>query len=219
MALSAEVAYRKVRSMIYRGRLQPGDRIVEADLAARLGVSHIPVRESLVRLASEGLVRRIPNWATFVEDVTPEDALEIYAMRLALEPPAARFAALRRPLRLLAQLRRLFDRMAVYREKSDHRRLDYADYRFHLAIIHASGAKRLIRAYEACHIRCLSYHSEGARAELAIRSYVYEHQQIIEAIVAQDPDAAERAAADHVRAAMLRIEGALGTRFEQWPRK
>jgi DNA-binding GntR family transcriptional regulator len=201
--------------MIYRGRLKPGDRLVETELAARLGLSHIPVRESLVRLTSEGLVRRVRNWATFVENFAADDALEIYAMRLALEPLATRMAAIRGGPRVAKRLQRLFDRMTIYREKQDHEKLDLADYRFHLTIVQASEVKRLIRAYEGCHIRCLSY-LRGNNGE--VNAYVREHQQIIKEIGAQRPDAAERVASDHVRGAMQRIEAALGTRFEDRPR-
>src|ERR1044071_2934301 len=88
-------AYKRLKSMIYDGRLQPGQRLVERDLSRTLAVSRIPLREGLIRLESEGLVRSVPNSATYVEDFSVTDVLEMYSMRLVLEPLAARLATSR----------------------------------------------------------------------------------------------------------------------------
>lgn len=218
MAFSSDFAYDKVCSMIYRGQLQPGDRLVEADLAARLGISHIPLRESLVRLESEGLVRRVPNWATFVENFVPADALEIYQMRLLLEPAATRLAAIRGDQRLVKRLHRLCDKMAEYSEKDDNQKLDEADYQFHLTIVRTSGLSRLIRSYESCHIRVLAVRSEdGQRQASAVSSYAREHRRIIGHIAAHRPREAERAAHVHVQKAMRKTELLFGFRLDDPP--
>ncbi len=216
MASTSDIAYEKVCSMIYRGQLQPGDRLVEANLAARLGISHIPVRESLARLENEGLIRRVPNWATFVEEFSPVDALEMYSMRLMLEPTAARLAAVHADSSLPKQLQRLCEKMTVYQEAEDDANLDEMDYRFHLAIVHASRHKRLIRAYENCHIRVLSCHSKNLTPGLlAANSNARSHKHIIDHIAAKRPKAAERAAFEHVNKAMQLVESALGITLEE----
>jgi DNA-binding GntR family transcriptional regulator len=63
--------YLRLKEMVISGRLKPGERLVERELSRRLSVSRIPLRESLVRLESEGLVRSVANTATFVEDFSP----------------------------------------------------------------------------------------------------------------------------------------------------
>src|SRR5437868_12853636 len=82
----SEKTYDKVKNMIYTGRLKPGQRLIERDLSRSFSVSRVPLRECLIRLESEGLVRKIFNTAKFVEDFSPRDVLEIYSMRLIIEP-------------------------------------------------------------------------------------------------------------------------------------
>src|ERR1035441_178942 len=91
--MASNKTYTKLKNMIYCGRLRPGQRLLEVDLSRSLSISRIPLRECLVRLESEGLVRRVPNSATFVENFSRVDVLEMYSMRMALEPLAACLAA------------------------------------------------------------------------------------------------------------------------------
>src|SRR5262245_46711306 len=95
--ISSEHTYQKIKSLIYKGKLGPGQELVERQLASRMKISRSPVRESLARLETEGLIRTIPNTATYVEDFPPQRVMEMYSMRLLLEPEASRLATLRRP--------------------------------------------------------------------------------------------------------------------------
>ena len=218
MAIISDHAYERLRSMIYRRQLRPGDRLVERDLAAKLGISRIPLREGLARLESEGLVRSVPNSATFVEDLAPADVLEVYSMRLLLEPTATRLATIRSGPQLVKQLQRICDQMTAQQAAQSFVKVDDLDYRFHLAIVHASGHRRLIRAYESCHIQVLASHVEDeALRLLPSHSTAAEHARIIECIAANRPAAAEKAASDHVRNAMCNKEKVLGVRFEDLP--
>src|SRR6185436_5207292 len=102
----SEKTYGKLKSMIYTGRLKPGQRLVERDLSRSFSVSRVPLRECLIRLESEGLVRKVAKTAKFVEDFSAKDVLEIYSMRLLIEPLAARLAAQKRTPALIRQLRK-----------------------------------------------------------------------------------------------------------------
>ena len=213
--MSADRAYEALRLMIYRRQLRPGDHLVERDLAAQLGISRIPLREGLARLESEGLVRSVRNAGRFVEDFAPVDVLEVYSIRLLLEPTATKLATIRSGSRLAKQLQQLCDQMTAYQAKQNYRKVDELDYQFHLAIVHASGHRRLIRAYESCHIQILASHLEEERLQLLpFDSTAAEHARIFESIAAGRPAAAEKAASDHVRNAMRTKEGLLGVQFE-----
>jgi DNA-binding GntR family transcriptional regulator len=214
----SEATYDKIRSMIYRRQLNPGDRLVERDLAAQFGISRIPLRESLARLEGEGLIRSQFKSGTFVEDFSPADALEIYSMRLLLEPTATRLATLRGGSRLLTTLQRLREQMTAEQSKQNFHKVDDLDYRFHLTIVQASAHKRLIRAYKGCHIRVLGLNEEYRELlQLPFDSTAAEHSRIMSAIEAGRPDIAEQAATDHVRNAMTRREDVLKVRFENLP--
>lgn len=89
----AEKSYRHIRHRISSGSLEPGMRLVNRTLAEEIGVSVIPVREALNRLASEGLVEQVPGAGVFVRNVDRNELDEMYVLRDALESCAAAEAA------------------------------------------------------------------------------------------------------------------------------
>jgi DNA-binding GntR family transcriptional regulator len=102
--------------------------------------------------------------------------------------------------------------MTAYAADGNLRRLDDADYRFHLAIVRASGHRRLLRAYESSPIAVLGLRSGYAHLRaLPPEATAEEHRRIVDAITGARPAAAQRAAADHVRRAAKLIERSLGS--------
>ena len=89
---SARIA-EAVRRAILSGEYQPGERIVQDDLAERYGGSRIPVREALRQLESEGLVRLVANTGAWVQSLTMAQCSEVYQTRERLEPPLLRHSA------------------------------------------------------------------------------------------------------------------------------
>ena len=83
----------KILHAIFRGEVHGGDRLVEAELAAKLGVSRTPVREALGELAAIGVIRLMPNRGAVVRPFGPEQILEFYHVRRLLEVEATRLAA------------------------------------------------------------------------------------------------------------------------------
>jgi DNA-binding GntR family transcriptional regulator len=169
----------------------------------------VPIRETLIRLKGEGLVRRVPFSATFVEDLLPRDVLEIYSTRLALEPLATRLAATHAPAKLVVHLRRLCEKMTLAAKAHDLRLLDEIDLQFHKSIVVASGHARLLRAYDASHVGILSSRPGFAHLKTAPDDVTAnDHRQVIEAIAAGNPAAAYYVA--HVERSLLEIEEVLG---------
>ncbi len=89
----AERSYQSIRRMLSEGELAPGQRLVNRVLAKQIGVSVIPVREAIHRLASEGLVDHIPGSGAFVRNIDPQELDNLYVLRDALETCAAEQAA------------------------------------------------------------------------------------------------------------------------------
>ena len=137
-------AYRTIKAHILENRFQPGHQILEQQLANDLGMSRTPVREALIRLQNEGLVELIPRRGMRVVPLAPEDLREIYEVLTALEVAAVDLAA-RRPLTdedlapLDEALQTMENRLAV----GDLDGWACADARFHNALIHLAGNKRL----------------------------------------------------------------------------
>lgn len=213
--MASDATYERLKSMIYRRQLDAGQRLVERDLAGELGVSRIPLREGMVRLESEGLIRSIPHSSSFVAPIEPRDLLEIYSMRLWLEPPATRLATVKGSPKLIRQLVELRDKMVRSLEAREYSRGDEYDYRFHFTIIEAAGHSRLLRAYEAAHIRIVGFYTDFlAQKSVDTGRLLREHQQIIRAIEQGDADHAERVAREHVQRSVAYLEHKFGLSLE-----
>ena len=193
--------YERLRQAIVTGMVRPNERLVEADLALRLEVSRTPVRESLKKLAAEGLVlNRKCGWV--VREHTSKEIREIYEARSALEGYCARLAAERgteSEMWAIASHHSGEDRNLM---KSSRERLVEVNDAFHDAVVRAAQNPQLARLVAAnrnyyFNFRIASlYTDEEADASLA------GHQAIIENLLARDGDRAEREMRRHIDLAL-----------------
>lgn len=222
MATSGRV-YTALREGIVRGALAPGARLVETEIAQRLGVSRTPVREALTRLEREGYVasasgkRARPTVASLTRDDVREllyivGELEGLAAQRAAQLPSGARRAL---LRTLIRINRGF-LQAAKRRGTDFNRLYEADEVFHRTYVEAGAGPRLLALHEAV----------KPQAERYIRMYVSllageapvsagEHEAIIRAIRSGDAPAAERAVQTNWRHAAERLSRAIGDAGER----
>ena len=107
----AQIVVDALRKEMLSGGLEPGQELSQDDLAARYGVSRIPVREALRSLAAEGLVELRPHRAPRVKLHSPEEIAELWWIRQILEPAAARLAAARTTPALVSTAARVLARM------------------------------------------------------------------------------------------------------------
>jgi DNA-binding GntR family transcriptional regulator len=187
-----------IRDAIVAGRLQPNERLVEADLTRTLGVGRSAVRTALARLESEGLVAHVPHRGAHVRLVDEREAVEILEVRAALEGLAARHAAAAAREADVIDLRQILERMRGMLDRGDllgasdesavlHRRLlELAD--------HATAA-RLIGALRSQLVR-FQYRTIliPGRSEQSFA----EHTAIVDAVATGDPEAAEAAMRTHL---------------------
>ena len=213
--MDPDKAYQNLRDMIYRGRLRAGEPIVEAALARQLHANRVPLREALARLQGEGLVQPTPDGLWRMAEFGPMELLEVYSMRVLLEPAAARYAAKRRDAELPDRLRRLCGEMENITRDEDSCMLDTTDYRFHRQIVQASGNMHLIHAYEGSHVQILTERVRYAGApSTSTAGLGARHEPIVRCIERRDADAAANAAHDHAAAALNALEQCLGFRLE-----
>jgi len=191
-------AYERLVQEIRHGALKPGDRLVEADLATRLGLSRTPVREAIRQLESDGLVGHMPRAGASVRKLEYAEITELYEMRAVLEGTAARFAARAASEIELAELAAINDEM---RAASDSQTLYDANRQFHAVLLNAARNRYLVKSVEAVQKTLLilgpSTMEEGDRAAQAIA----EHGHVLDALHARDGDAAEAAMRAHIEAA------------------
>jgi DNA-binding GntR family transcriptional regulator len=194
------LAYDELRAMIVDGRLAPGARVGQAELADALGISRGSVREALRRLVGDGLVEFEVNRGFFVADLGLDQVLERLEARLHLEPVIARLAAERRTDDDLVALRQsIRDERAARTAAAAHD----ASRAFHMAVVTATRNLALVRVVDSLWI------ADVGRRLLARRrtqpdwqeSDVDEHLGLLDAIDAQDGDRAERLMRAHVESA------------------
>ena len=107
----SEDAYDALRGAILGGRLQPGERIVEADIDRQMATSRSPVREAVRKLEHEGLLEYVPRRGTIVVGLSRDDVADAYQLRAHLEAYGAGLAATRASEEQLAQLLEMIERM------------------------------------------------------------------------------------------------------------
>lgn len=139
-----ELAYRGLRSAILAGELPAGERLVPAELASRLSVSTMPVRQALMRLEAEKLVCRMRNGGLAVAPLSVKEVEETYSMRAVLEGFAARTATPKLTPELLQSLRSMVAEMEFLSVSGQLGRLSEINARFHFAIYEAAGNDRLL---------------------------------------------------------------------------
>ncbi|WP_338898869.1 GntR family transcriptional regulator [Streptomyces sp. TG1A-60] len=184
-----------LRQDIIAGRLRPGDRLVERELADHLGVSRVPVREAVRALVAEGFVRFETPRRAVVRRLTPADVAELFELREALEVYAAGLAASRATPGSLAELSALLDRAAVATRAGDAETITDINTRFHDRVLAMAGNSLLISVMEPVdgRLRWLT------RQNTEWPQLLTEHRELYEAIASGDPDRARAHALTHVR--------------------
>jgi DNA-binding GntR family transcriptional regulator len=206
--------YEELKSAIVDLRLAPGDPLREATLADQLGVSKTPIREALTRLEQEGLVETTSFKGAVVTGYSRQDLLEIYELRELLENAAARTAA-----ESMADA----DRDRLDRICRESRKLKKNHDAAGLAALISAFDDVLFEQVRNSRIRALI---ENLRAHLTrighltaeipgrIEASVDEHEKIVQAIAARDPELAERQMREHIRSVrddqLRALSGAVG---------
>ena len=192
-----DIVFVRLRDQIFNGELKPGDRLNTSRLARSLGVSRMPVREALTRLASVGLVENIPHRGAFVKKLSIEEVIETYYIRAALEGVAARLAA--RNLQP-AQAQQLLDicgetERAV--ETGDDKRFLELNFQFHSIIYAAARSPQLEELIRQFYLSSEPYRELGLDLPGRFAELREEHCNIAHALAQGDPDAAEHHVREH----------------------
>lgn len=189
----------ELRRRIIDAEYRPGERLTEDRLAEDFGVSRNPVREALRVVEAEGFVVLQPRRGAVVADPDERLMRDMFAARAVLEPLAARIAAERASEEQLHGLRRLLDRAREATEADDLATVAELNTELHGAVAQMSGNRWLVQFSTSMYRHVHWVFRLGASAR-AVHSW-QEHVRLVEALESRDPDAAERAAADHVHAA------------------
>lgn len=192
-------AYDYLRNTVLADPAAQGTFLNEQDIADRIGVSRTPIREALLMLSAEELVRLVPKRGAYIPELTAGELRELIELRGVLE----RFAAERVLATGTAPIEELLAALADQRGKDDRTFIE-ADTRFHTILVRAAGNEMLARTYETLRARQVVSGLVALRGGNAGRreAVLTEHEAIVAALAAGDPGPAREAITAHLDATL-----------------
>ncbi|KAB2973790.1 MULTISPECIES: GntR family transcriptional regulator [unclassified Streptomyces] len=187
---AADRVYSHVKQGVLERRYEGGTLLTEGELAEAVGVSRTPVREALLRLEAEGLLKLYPKKGALVLPVSAQEIKDVVETRMLVEEHAAR-KAVPAPPGLLERLEELLDRQKAQAAAGDFAAAAVTDRCFHAEIVRSGGNEILSRLYDQLRDRQLRMgaavmHSHPDR----IAKTLSEHEEILTALRSGDPQAA-----------------------------
>jgi DNA-binding GntR family transcriptional regulator len=196
-----EVVFEALRDAIVSRILEPGERLMEVQLAEAMGVSRTPVREAIRRLELEGFVVMIPRRGAYVAQLSLKDIADAFEIRGALEGLAAGLAAERATEDDIEELGRLLVRMSECLDSGDTKKAVDMDIEFHEKLYDASRNERLSQMVSSLREQILRFRTQSLSYPGRLVKALQEHATIIDAIAERDPATARKHAEDHIQAA------------------
>lgn len=193
-----EIVYEELKLLILTGKISPGMRLMEEELAEDMGVSRTPIREAIRKLEKEGLITIEPRRGAYVSQISTKDMVEILEVRQNMEGLAAELAAQRMTDEDKEKLREIAKNYESAVAAGDMTEMIRCDTAFHHIIVEATQNKILIQMVEQLQEMVLRfryiYYDNFKRAEQMLT----EHQAIYEAIADGDTEVARESANIHI---------------------
>lgn len=212
MATTEALSRRSLRDEVFEilhnrviaGEYRPGEWLRQDDIASQLGVSMTPVREALDQLVAAGLAERVPYRGVRVVELSHEEMLDAYGLRLLLEPTAVRLAAEQAEPAQIEELKRLHAQSLGLVKLEDMSRLRQLSREFHSLMVEMSGDPLLARLYQIVANKfpdwmlyeAMFHHPDELTASLARERG--EHGALVASISDHQPDTAAQAARSHI---------------------
>ena len=193
-----DVVFNTLRRAILRGELKPGERLMEIQLANKLGVSRTPIREAIRKLELEGLVLMIPRKGAEVAEITEKNLRDVLEVRCALEELAVQLACDRIERNRIRELHAAAAHFRDILDSDDITQIAAADEAFHDVIFKATGNERLIQLLNNLREQMYRYRIEYLKKKECYPQLLKEHATIMKAIEEHDKEKATRITGQHI---------------------
>jgi DNA-binding GntR family transcriptional regulator len=193
-----------LREAIIYGELKPGEKLNEAQLAAKLGISKSPLREALRHLESEGLVETQSWKGTVVRKAAAKELEEVYLVLSMVEGTVSRLAAKNMDAGKEKKLRSILGKLEICVKQDDIRKNVVLSRELHDFIIKASGNELLARIHKSLRTQELRFSIVSHKGAVSLHDTFREHIAIGEALLARDGDKTESLMKNHIENARLR---------------
>ncbi len=194
-----DVVFNTLRQAILRGELKPGERLMEIQLANKLGVSRTPIREAIRKLELEGLVLMIPRRGAEVAEITEKSLRDVLEVRDALEKLAVDLACDRISKEDIQRLREAAEDFHQVLKQGDVTAYAEADVKFHDIIYLATENQKLIQLLYNLREQMYRYRVEYLKRKEVHETLLAEHEHIIDCLEKRDKEAAKIAISTHIK--------------------
>lgn len=194
-----EVIFNTLREAIIVGELKPGERLMEVQLAEKMGVSRTPVREAIRKLELEGLVNMLPRKGAHVADLSVKDIMDVLEVRASLDALASSLAAVRITDDELKELKHVQEQLANYVEKENLQGSIKKDVEFHDIIYRASRNDKLIQIANNLREQVQRFRVIYLKDYNSGKDIIKEHLDIFEAIKGRNEQNAREVAHRHIK--------------------
>jgi DNA-binding GntR family transcriptional regulator len=194
-----EKVYEYLREEILNGNIRAGERLVESDLAERIGSSRTPVREALHTLEREGLVESLHRVGYAVSPISEVEVSELCEIRLSLESLALRWALTKDSAGLTGAMRENLADCEKQIAAGNLKAFVELDAKFHDLISKVADSSRLMEMTNSIRRYMLRYRIHSIYTEDNVRRAIAGHRSVLEAIESGDKKAAQRALRAHIR--------------------
>ena len=204
-----DVAVRELREAILRNELEPGSQLILADLAERLSMSVMPVREAIKWLQTEGLVEQVPHRGARVSPISIADLEDLYSVRIPLEALATRRTAERFSEDDYERLSAVLADYVEAHARGDEARGREMHATFHLGLYEVAGSRWLMRVIGPTWEAAERYQRLSGYLRSSIEERYGEHERILEHCRFRDPEGAGDALREHLLKSMNLIKAEL----------
>lgn len=201
-----DVVFHTLREAILRGDLKPGERLMELQLAEKLGVSRTPIREAIRMLEQEGLAVTMPRRGAEVARMTLKDMEDVLEIREALDELAVRIACARitdEQLKKLSEVKKQFESST---QTGDVKQIAEADVSFHDVIYEATGNPKLVTLLNNLREQVYRYRVEYIKNPKNYPVLIKEHEAILQSLKDREVDRAVSAMQEHVSNQALAVK-------------
>lgn len=210
-----DVVFYTLRQAILKGELEPGERLMEMQLAEQLGVSRTPIREAIRKLELEGFVLMIPRRGAIVAKITEKDLKDVLEVRASLERLSTKLACERMEEETIEELREAQEAFKAALRGDDITLQAQKDVEFHDVIYKSTNNLRLIQMLNNLREQMYRYRLEYLKDGTSHQKLVEEHEAIIEALSRRDTEETTNIMVGHVynqeQAVMRKIHEAEST--------
>ncbi|MEY8394452.1 GntR family transcriptional regulator [Lachnospiraceae bacterium 45-P1] len=193
-----DVVFKTLRQAILKGELEPGERLMEIQLAERLGVSRTPIREAIRKLELEGLVLMIPRKGAEVAKISENNLRDVLEVRRSLEELAIDLACQRMTPEELLELTKTEELFSQAIREGDAMRIAQTDERYHEIIYNSTKNDKLVQILNNLREQMYRYRLEYIKDENKRQILLVEHDQIIKALALRHVHEAKIAIREHI---------------------